>query len=302
MTAFPRLLLAATILLGGAAAAEAPKSLMSYQDLQALPVVQPDAHIPYGDDADQFGELRLPSGTGPHPVVVLVHGGCFKAAYATLSDLAPMADALKADGIATWNVEYRRIGQPGGGWPGTYRDVAAAIDHLRAIAPRYNLDLTRVVVVGHSAGGHLGLSAAARPRLPQGSEIAAADPLTIKGAINLAGPVDLRDNIANYEAECAAPVITELLGGTPEVVPERYSQASPAALLPLGTPQALIWGEHETFMPRPLAEAYVAKAKAAGDAATLTIVQGAGHFEIASPNSAAWPVVRAEIRRLLEMR
>lgn len=112
-------------------------------------------------------ELRVPSGPGPHPVAVLIHGGCFKAAYATLRDLAPMADALKATGIATWNIEYRWLGEPGGGWPGTYLDVGRAVDHLRALAGQHPLDLGRVVVVGHSAGGHLATWAAARARVAQ---------------------------------------------------------------------------------------------------------------------------------------
>jgi acetyl esterase/lipase len=131
--------------------------LMAPQDLQALPSHPADQRISYGQDSSEYGELRVPAGAGPHPLVVLIHGGCFKAAYATLRDLAPMADALKSDGIASWNVEYRRLGQPGGGWPGTYLDVGRAVDHLRAIAGAHHLDLGRVVLVGHSAGGHLAM-------------------------------------------------------------------------------------------------------------------------------------------------
>lgn len=283
-----------------ATAAVAQQGLMGPHDFQALTAKAPDATLRYGEDPQQYGELRLPARDGPLPVVVLIHGGCFKSAYATLSDLSPMADALKAAGIATWNIEYRRLGNPGGGWPGSYRDVAAGIDHLRTIAPRHRLDLNRVVIVGHSAGGHLTMWAAARGRLPRDSAVASADPLRPAGAIDLAGPFDMRENIANYHRECRDPVITQMLGGTPEDVPERYRQASAGALLPLGVRHALIWGEHETFMPLPLARAYVRRAQAAGDDAVLRVVPGAGHFEIASPHSSAWPVVLAEIRRLLE--
>jgi acetyl esterase/lipase len=151
--------------------------------------------VEYGPDPNQFGELRIPAGRGPHPVVVLIHGGCFKAAYASLRDLAPMGDALKAQGIATWNVEYRRLGQPGGGWPGTHQDVGRAVDQLRALAETYRLDLNRVVIVGHSAGGHLAMWAASRSRIPTSSALYANDPLKVRGVVDLAGPVDLSANI-----------------------------------------------------------------------------------------------------------
>jgi acetyl esterase/lipase len=275
------------------------QALLTPPAFQATPSAPADVISRYGTEADQFGELRLPAGSGRHPVVVLVHGGCFKAAYATLRDLAPIGDALKRQGIATWNIEYRRLGQPGGGWPGTYRDVGAAIDHLRTLAPRYRLDLSRVLFVGHSAGGHLALWASARARVPGASAIASRRPLRPLGAIDLAGPFDMRENIANYHRECRDPVITQMMGGTPDNVPDNYRAASPGALLPLRVPHVLIWGEHESFMPRSLAAEYVNRAQAAGDDATLRVVPGAGHFEIASPQTSAWPVLLADIRRLL---
>jgi acetyl esterase/lipase len=275
--------------------------LMGPHDLQAIAARPADAISRYGADAEQFGELRVPNGRGPHPVVVLIHGGCFKAAYATLSDLAPIGDALKAQGIATWNVEYRRLGRSGGGWPGTYRDVGAAIDHLRTLAPRHRLGLRRVVIVGHSGGGHLALWTTARGRMPAKSGVGGGRPLRPAGVINLAGPINLNENIAHYEEVCGGAVVTQMMGGTPEQVPARYRATSAAALLPLGVPQLLFWGEHESYVPRPFAETYVARARAAGDAATLRVVPGAGHFEIASPQSAAWPVLLSEIRRLLRM-
>lgn len=283
------------------AAASSPR-LMTPQDLLALPSRAPDRRVQYGQDSSQYGELRVPAGAGPHPVVILVHGGCFKAVYANTRDLAPMADALKDDGIATWNIEYRRLGEPGGGWPGTYLDVGRAVDHLRTLAGQYRLDLGRLVVAGHSAGGHLAMWAAGRSRLPRSSPLYMADPIPVRGVIDLAGPVDMTANIQGYEALCRDSVITSLLGGTPATVPERYAQASAIKLLPLDVPQVLVAGTHEDFVPLPLMEEYAEAARRAGDSVQLVVIAGAGHFEIASPRSSAWPNVETAIRSLLDGR
>lgn len=279
-----------------------PGHLMPPGALQALPSRDPDRRVAYGDDSSQYGELRIPTSPGPHPVVVLVHGGCFKAAYATVRDLAAMGDALKDSGIASWNIEYRRVGHPGGGWPGTYLDVGRAVDHLRVLAREHALDLGRVVVVGHSAGGHLAMWMAARARLPVGSPLYVNDPLLVRGVMNLAGPLDMTANIAGYETLCRDTVITALLGGTPAAVPERYAHASSITLLPLGLPQVLVWGEHEDFVPQPLAEAYVQAARQVGDSVRLVVMPGVGHFEIASPRASTWPRVASAIRSLLDGR
>jgi acetyl esterase/lipase len=213
-----------------------------------------------------------------------------------------MGDALKADGIATWNVEYRRLGQPGGGWPGTYLDVGRAVDHLRALAGQHKLDLGRVVVVGHSAGGHLAMWVAARSRLPTASPLYVADPLRVRGVIDLAGPVDMTANIPGYEARCGDTVVKSLLGGTPSAVAERYAQASAIKLLPLRVPQVLVWGTRDDFVPLPLAEAYTQAAARVGDPMRLVVIPGVGHFEIASPRSSTWPQVESAIRSLFDGR
>jgi acetyl esterase/lipase len=233
-------------------------------------------------------------------VAILIHGGCFKAAYATLRDLAPIGDALKQMGIATWNIEYSRLGEAGGGWPGTYLDVGRGVDYLRELASQHALDLGHVVVVGHSAGGHLAMWAAARTRLPSGSDLHVPAPLPLRGVVNLAGPVDLTMNIPEYEGLCRDTVITALAGGTPAEVPERYAQASAMKHLPLGIPQVVLIGEHDEFLPRPLAEMYVRAAQEAGDRAQLIVIPNVGHFEIASPHDATWPRVSSAIHSLLE--
>ena len=136
----------------------------------------------YGPGADRFGELWRPAGDGPWPVVVLLHGGFWRA-QRTLELMRPLAADLAGRGFAAWNLEYRRVGQPGGGWPGTCEDVAAGLDHLARLAGREPLDLDRLVVAGHSAGGHLALWSAARAGLPAGAP--GAGPLV---APRLSGP------------------------------------------------------------------------------------------------------------------
>jgi len=144
--------------------------------------------------------------------------------------------------------------------------------------------------------------AAARARVPAQSEIRSADPLPVRGVLDLAGPVDLTANIAGYQTLCRDTVITQLMGGMPASVPERYAQASPQRLIPFGVPQVLLIGEHEDFVPRPLVDAYVRAASQAGDAVRLIVIPRVGHFEIASPRASTWPRVEATIRSLLDGR
>lgn len=277
-----------------------PSALMSPADFKALPSRPADYRIAYGEGPDQYAELRVPPSPGPHPVVVLIHGGCWQAAYATLRGMAPLADALKAEHIATWNIEYRRRPDPGSGWPGTYLDVGRAVDHLRSIAAAHRLDLRHVVVLGHSAGGHLAMWVASRPRLPQESPLYAPDPLPISGVVNLAGNGDMEALLQTEITACRAPVVVDMLGGKPSEVPERYIQTSATRMLPLGVRQILVWGGRDDRMPAWLGNNHTQAAIAAGDPVRLEILPTLGHFEIANPKSQAWPVVREAIRSLLE--
>ena len=157
-------------------ATSAPK-LESFADLLAKPRAKADIRIAYGTDPNQFGELWFSPGKGPFPVVVLIHGGCWQASTARHNMMDYMAADLRAKGIAVWNLEYRRIGHAGGGYPGTFLDAAAGIDELRALAKARHLDLTRVVVAGHSAGGHLATWTAGRGHLAKTSPLYMARPL-----------------------------------------------------------------------------------------------------------------------------
>ena len=284
--------------LAAATSAQPGGALMTARDLMSIPVQAPDKIVRYGTAPSQFGELRVPAGKGPHPVVVLVHVGCWSS-YAGAASIGAMADALKRKGIATWSIEYRRLPEPGSGWPGTYRDTATAIDFLRTLVKDHRLDPKRVVFVGHSAGGHLALWAAGRSRLPRSSPLFAAAPLVPIGVVNMAGRMDMTAGIEAYEATCNAPVVRQLLGGMPADQPGRYTDASPIRHLPLGMRQVMIWGSHEPYVPAAQAEAYVAAARRAGDDARLVTVPGIGHFETASPLSPSWPTVLASIEGLL---
>jgi acetyl esterase/lipase len=278
---------------------DATGRVMTAEDLLSLPHQPPDHRLAYGPDSSEYGELRVPSGAGPHPVVVLIHGGCWRE-FSSAGSIGPMADALKADGIASWSIEYRRLHQPGGGWPGTYLDVGRAVDHLRELAGPYHLDLARVVVVGHSAGGHLAMWVAARPRLASTSALYAADPLPIRGVVDLSGTPDMAGDLPGLPTACGEDAVQSMMGGTPQAVPERYAQASAITMLPLGIPQALIWGARDDQIPLPIAERYTKAARQAGDRVRFVVDSTAGHFETASPNTPLWPAVRAAIRSQLD--
>jgi acetyl esterase/lipase len=267
-----------------------------------LPVTskKADYEIAYGQSPDQKAELWVPPGNGPHPVVILIHGGCWQTSFATLRSGAPIADALKTSGFATWNIEYRRLGQAGGGWPGTYLDVGTAVDQLRTLAPEHRLDLSRVIVMGYSAGGDLAMWVAARSHLPAGTPLYVKDPLPVSGVINVAGTGDMEDFIPFESHGCGSAVVEAMLGGKPAAFPDRYAQVSASKMLPLGISQVLIWGDRDDILPLSIGEAYAAAARAAGDPVLLIVFPGLGHFETASPLSPCWPVVRSAVECLLE--
>jgi len=284
--------------LAGAGAVSDPPGLMTTAEALALPQPPPDHRIAYGPEPLQFGELRLPEGPGPHPVAILIHGGCWLAAY-DLGYVSALAEALSAAGVATWSVEYRRVGDEGGGWPGTFADVGAAADFVRRLALEHPLDPQRVVAVGHSAGGHLALWLAGRERLAAGDELRGAAPLPLRGVVALAGITDLEAYAAPTGCGAAVP---GLLGGPPEEHPERLRRASPVAMLPLGAPAVLVTAEHDPIVPAAQASSFAAAAAAAGDRVELREVAGAGHFELVDPAHPAFGVLRAAVLELIELR
>jgi acetyl esterase/lipase len=214
-----------------------------------------------------------------------------------MDNMRPLAVALTGAGIAAWNIEYRRLGNDGGGWPGTFRDVADAADFLRTLARDHPLDLTRVMAIGHSAGGHLAMWLAARKKIPKGSDVYTLDPLHLTGVVNLDGPADLKATIPLQQPVCGSPVITDLIGGLPDERPERYRDASPVELLPFGVRQAYFAGR----MFRAQVQPYEAAAKRTGDAVQATVLADAGHFVFIDPLSDVWPTVLKSVRFVLSM-
>jgi len=244
--------------------------MTSGDDILTLAPPKADARLGYGSDANQFVELRFPKGKGPHPLAINIHGGFWRAKY-DLGHAGHLCAALTARGIATANVEYRRVGNAGGGWPGTFADVRAAYQFLLQNARAHALDTQRVMVMGHSAGGQLALCLAAHEA-------------GIKAAISLAGVVDLQ---RAYELHLSNDAVVEFLGGTPAEVADHYREADPMKLA-IAARQWALHGSQDDVVPPAFSRDYVtAKQKRKEDARLVEIV-GAGHFELIDPRSAAW--------------
>jgi acetyl esterase/lipase len=283
-----------SLLIAGLVGGRGVASPATVADYMAQPRVSPQARIAYGKEPSQVVELFLPDGLGPHPVVVLIHGGCYLAEYEGLAQTSGMAADLAARGLAVWNVEYRKLGEPGAGYPGTFQDVAAALDRLQAEAPARSLDLDRLVAVGHSAGGHLALWAAARHRLPRGSRFHTERPLSIPSVVSLGGIGDLRAHAGVFSGACG-PSITEV------APPATHAETSPAELLPSGVRVTMVHGAFDHVMPFETGETYTARLRAAGDVGRALRVEGAGHFDVVIPTSAAWrevvfPTIALELK------
>jgi len=255
--------------------------------------------VAYGPHPAQVADLHRPAGRdGPTPVVVpvvvLLHGGFWQAGFGR-SLMDGLARDLAVRGVAAWNIEYRRVGEPGGGWPGLLLDVAAAVDTLADLAPGERLDLDRVVAVGHSAGGHLALWLAGRGRLPAAAP--GADPqVRLRAAVSQAGVANLA---AGFAARLGGGAVGSLLGGSPARRPERYRVADPAQLLPFGLPQLLVHGAADRIVPPSQSRSHALAARAVGDRVELVELAGVGHFELIDPRQDAWRAVLSRLAGLL---
>ena len=242
-------------------------------DILSLAAPKADARVAYGGDANQFVDLRVPKGKGPRALAVVLHGGFWRAKY-DLGYAGHLCAALTAKGIATANLEYRRVGNSGGGWPGTFADVRAGFQFLLQNARKYEFDPRRVVVIGHSAGGQLALCLAAHEAGPT-------------AVISLAGVVDLQ---RAYALHLSNDAVVEFLGGTPAEVGDHYKEADPMKLT-IAARQWLVHGAADDVVPPAFSRDYVSAKRKAKEDARLVEIAGAGHFEVVDPRSDAWKVV-----------
>lgn len=188
-------------------------------------------------------------------------------------------------------MEYRRRNNPGGGWPGTFLDVARGTDYLRELDKEFPLNLDRVVAMGHSSGSTLALWLAARDQLPAGSELSTQNPLPIHGVVDLAGVLDF-----DLALQAGRDDVLQLLGvETAEQAADRFDDASPRQLLPLGVPQELIIGSRDADWRNDIHRRYTEAVRTAGDDVTLTVLDGANHFDVVDPHGPAWPVIQKAV-------
>ena len=242
----------------------------------------PDLTMRYGPDPDHLIDVRLPADPTDRPLVIFIHGGFWRVAY-DRAHVGPLAADLAGRGWPTATVEYRRVGQAGGGWPGTLDDIAAAVEALPALVAEAGVpvDASAPILAGHSAGGHLALWAASRN--PCG------------GVLALAPVCDLR---TAYTRGLGNDAVAALLGGGPDDVPDRFLAADPLARLPLGVAMMLVHGVEDDVVPIDLSRGFVEAARGAGDSAELVALPGVEHFGVIDPESAAWPSV---LRALAEL-
>jgi acetyl esterase/lipase len=270
-------------------AAPAPPDIMTSDGLAEFPNPEPDHVIAYGDEPLQFGELRLPDGDGPFPVIVLIHGGCWLSEY-DIAHSRKMADAFPSCGIATWSLEYRRVGDAGGGWPGTFEDIEAGLAHISCLVEAHSLDAGRIILAGHSAGGHLALWIA--QRIEEHERSWSVRP---RGVLALAPAPDLE---FLHRAGVCEDSVGRLMGGSPEEYPERYAAGSVANRIPQTTPQIAVVGKYDEPW-RPVGVRYINAASDRGAPIKVIDALESGHFEMIDPDSSTWPLVLGAARELL---
>ena len=273
---------------------------VTWEEILAQPEpASADARIRYGNDSiPQYGDLRLPGGAGPFPVAVVIHGGCWRA-NTSQTYIAGLSAALTAIGVATWTLEFRRLGNSGGGWPGTFEDVAAGTDLLRELGGGFPLDMDRVIAIGHSSGGHLALWLGMRAGLNAADELFVSNPLPLTGIVALAGISDLRA-YGSGRGACNRAV-NVLMGGSRRQQPDRYRQANPVEMLPMGLQVILIHGSSDTIVPPRQSRIYARQARKGMDAVELLILKRAGHFDLVAPFAQHWQAVEREIGKLLQI-
>jgi len=271
-----------------------------YEQIIARDNPKADIRIPYGEKPQQFGDLWLPRGNRRSPVILLVHGGCWSVQYPAIELVNQAADALRARGYAVWSIEYRRVGELGGGYPGTFLDVANGADFLRELSREYPLDLSNVVAVGHSAGGPLALWLAGRRNLPPGSPLSMAEPVTINAVVNLGGVGDLKHFEPFSPPVCREGTVEWLVGTGQRHGEDPFADTSPSELLPLNTKQVLVYGVYDAAIPPFFGKHYQDLAAAKGEDVELVIIPDAAHFDIIATWTPAWTTIVSIVDRLVD--
>jgi acetyl esterase/lipase len=277
--------------------AGAQPKLMGWLDLLGRPHPKATASVAYGPDPLQVAEVWRPDGKGPFPTVLMIHGGCWRSDLSNLRIMDYAAEDLRQRGIAVWNIEYRGVDRPGGGYPGTFQDVNAAADALMAHGREYGLKTKGIVVLGHSAGGQLALWLAARGTVPAASPLHDGKPLDVIWTVSLGGLPDL----STAKEGCGEKTVARLLAGSNRVAP--LDDTSPASLLPTPAARMLIHGGLDETAPPSQGRAYVAKARAAGDIRAWSYaIPGEGHVEEIAPGSRTWAAVTAGLDSVFHSR
>jgi acetyl esterase/lipase len=285
----------AVLLIAASTASRVHADPVELKAFAALEKPAPTAVLEYGPAPSQAVDMFLPGGKGPHPVAILIHGGCWKdLPGAGREQLRPIGSELANRGIAVWSVGYRRADEKGGGYPGTFQDVATAIDQLRLHSARYNLDVSRTVVVGHSAGGHLALWASLRHRLPAQSPLRVANPLIPGSVISLGGVPDLKAFGRFVPLLCGPGIIEKLVPQGAAVDP--YADISPAQLPAPPGPVVMVSGILDRLVPPYVADDYARLMRREQSKAVARVeIPAAGHFDLVMPGTAAWREVESRI-------
>ena len=240
-----------------------------------------DFRLAYGGDANQFGDLRLPAGKKAAPVIVNIHGGFWRAKY-DLLHAGHLCAALARSGYATFNLEYRRVGNTGGGWPGSFEDVVSGYRFVAQVAKRYDVNAEKMLVMGHSAGGQLAVC------------LAAHEP-SVQRVVSLAGVLDLSET---YRLHLSNDAVVGFLGGTPASVPEHYQEADPMRLQVRGARQAILYASNDEDVPPSFSRSYAEAKQHRGEKVRLVEIAKASHMDLVDPLSGAWETVLSAVKQL----
>jgi acetyl esterase/lipase len=272
---------------------------MTWNDLTSRDLPQPTSTHAYGDDPAQVADLWLPDGPGPHPTVLMVHGGCWQKEIADRTLMNYAAEDLRGRGLAVWNIEYRGVDEIGGGYPGTFLDVSLAANSLLEQGPELGLDVARIVAIGHSAGGHLAAWLAAQPNIAPESALNTGRTIPLTAVIISGGLADLKASAPVTLESCLRSIMSDLTGPPDEQRLDIFSDTSPAELLPVDTRLISVNGQNDRIAPPVLGRSFTAAVLAAGGQADYVEIAKAGHVELISPGTDAFETQAKLIKTLL---